>query len=482
MVDYDLIVIGGGAAGLAAARTTVRRGARRLLVHDGPLGGECTFTGCVPSKTLIEAAKQRISYDAAHRRVKATIARIAATEDAVTLSGEGIDVRHGRARFRVPGQIEVDGSRISAKRFVVATGSKPASPPVPGLCQVAYLTNETVFELPSLPVSLAVLGGGAIGCELAQTFARFGTKVIVIESVDRLLSKEEPEASAIVEQALARDCVDVRTGATVERVEASSAGVRLVLGTGADIAAEHLLVATGRSAMTEGLDLGAVGVVLDDRGNVRTDAHLQTTGEGIYAAGDVTGRLPFTHAADAMGRVAAGNALQPRRPPGVWRRSTYDPRATPWVTFTDPEVARVGITEAEAAPRGGRVAYLPLDEVDRALSAGRTDGFIKILAGPRPVLRDIGGGQILGATIVAERAGEMITEIALAMHTGMFAGRLAQATHAYPTWSSGVQLAAAQFVMEIGGRRARPAEATTANGAADLGKSSPAGMPEPLDG
>lgn len=459
MVDYDLVVIGGGTAGLAAARTGARRGARTLLVHDGPLGGECTFTGCVPSKTLIEAAKRRISYDEAHRRVQATVARIARTEDAAALSGEGIDVRRGRARFRTPGQIEVDGSRISAKRFVIATGSKPATPPVLGLSDASYLTNETVFELSSLPVSLAVLGGGAIGCELAQTFARFGTKVIVIESADRLLSKEEFEASALVEQALVRDGVDFRTGAKVERVAASSGGVRLMLGNGADIEAEHLLVATGRSAVTEGLDLRGVGVALDDRGNVRTDAHLETAVDGIYAAGDVTGRLPFTHAADAMGRVAAGNALQSRRPPGAWRRSKYDPRATPWVTFTDPEVARVGITEPEAATRGGRVAYLPLDEVDRALTAGRTDGFIKILAGPRPVLRSVGGGQILGATIVAERAGEMIAEIALAMHTGMFAGRLAQATHAYPTWSSGVQLTAAQLVMEIGGRKARPAEA-----------------------
>lgn len=463
MVDYDLIVIGGGAAGLAAARTALRLGARTLLVHEGPLGGECTFTGCVPSKTLIEAARQRISYDEAHRRVEDTVARIARTEDAVTLTGEGIDVRQGRARFLTPTQIEVDGVRITARRFVVATGSRPASPAVPGISGVPFLTNETVFALTRLPVSLAVVGGGAIGCELAQAFARFGANVVLIETADRLLTGEEPDASALIHQALTRAGVDVRAGVKVERVARSSRGVRLALGDGADIDVQHLLMATGRSAETEGLDLDAAGAALDGKGNVRTDAHLKTTVEGIYAAGDVTGRLPFTHAADAMGRLAAGNALRSRgRLPT--RHRSYDPRATPWVTFTDPEVARVGITEAQGAERGAQVAYLPLDEVDRALTGGRTDGFIKIVAGPRPVLRRIGGGQILGATIVAERAGEMIAEIALAMHTRMFAGRLAQATHAYPTWSSGVQLAAAQLVMEIGGRRARPVGAQRLDG------------------
>jgi len=219
-------------------------------------------------------------------------------------------------------------------------------------------------------------------------------------------------------------------------------------------------VATGRAAVTDGLDLEAIGVSVDDKGNVRTDAHLETNVDGIYAAGDVTGRLPFTHAADAMGRLAANNALLPGGLLGKLRRSTYDPAATPWVTFTDPEVARVGRTEAQAGGRGARVAYLPLDELDRAVTSGHTDGFVKLIAGPRPVLRNLGAGQLLGATIVASRAGEMISEVALAMHTRMFTGRLAQATHAYPTWSSGVQLAAAQFVMEIGGRTARPAAAS----------------------
>jgi pyruvate/2-oxoglutarate dehydrogenase complex dihydrolipoamide dehydrogenase (E3) component len=209
-------------------------------------------------------------------------------------------------------------------------------------------------------------------------------------------------------------------------------------------------VPAGRRPVTDGLDLDRAGVTRDDRGHIVTDDHLATTAEGVYAAGDVTGRMPFTHAAFAMGRLAAGNALSRRR-----RR--YDSTATPWVTFTDPEVARVGITEAAAAARGGRVAHLPMSEMDRAVTAGRTDGFITLIAGPRRLLRHLGGGQIVGATIVAARAGEMIHEPALAMATNMFTGRLAEATHAYPTWSYGIQLAAAQFFVPIGGRRARRA-------------------------
>ncbi len=257
-----------------------------LLVHDGALGGDCTFTGCVPSKTLIEAAKGGTSYDEAHRRVHEAIARIASTEDAPVLRGEGIDVRQGRAPFRTPRQIEVDGTRLTASRFVVATGSKPATPPIPGLSDVAYLTNQTVFDAASLPRSLVVLGGGAIGCELAQAFARFGVSVVVVEASDRLLDKEEPAASAVIERSLVRAGVEVRTGARVERVEESSHGVRLTVAganSAQSVTGERLLVATGRAAVTGGLDLDAIGVSVDDKGNVRTDAHLETNVNGIYA-------------------------------------------------------------------------------------------------------------------------------------------------------------------------------------------------------
>jgi pyruvate/2-oxoglutarate dehydrogenase complex dihydrolipoamide dehydrogenase (E3) component len=452
-VDYDLIVIGGGAAGLGTARAAVRAGARTLLVCDGEPGGDCTFYGCVPSKTLIEAARQGLPFTAAAQRVRDVVARIAATEDAAALRREGIDVLLGRARFTGPGRIHAAGRTLTARRFVLATGSAPAIPPIRGLQAVPYLTNETVFALPALPASLAVLGGGATGCELAQAFARLGSQVTLIEGEDRLLPREDPDASQVIAAVFGRAGIGVRTGARVEGVSADGAGIRVDLAGADGVTAGQLLVAVGRRPVTDGLNLDYIGVRVDDRGQVVTDAHLATTAPGVYAAGDVTGRMPFTHAAFEMGRVAAGNALA-RRP---WRRRRYRTHATPRVTFTDPEVAHVGITEAQAAHHGGRVAWLPMDEMDRALAAADTDGFIKLIAGPRPLLCTLGGGQLLGATIVAARAGEMIHEPVLAMATGMFTGRLAAATHAYPTWSSGVQLAAAQFFMTIGGRTARPA-------------------------
>ncbi|MGH3737798.1 MAG: dihydrolipoyl dehydrogenase family protein [Micromonosporaceae bacterium] len=445
MTGYDLIVVGGGAAGLGAAREAVRRGAKVLLVSDGEPGGDCTFTGCVPSKTLIESAARGESFAVATQRVRDAVARIAATEDAAALRTEGIDVVLGRARLTGPVRVGVDGRGYAARRLIVATGSAPAVPSILGLADRAYLTNETVFDLASPPASLAVLGGGAVGCELAQAYARLGVAVTVVEAEDRLLGREEPEASRVIADVFAREGIAVHTGAGV--TEAAPHGLTLADGT--TVRAERLLVATGRTPVTADLDLDAAGIRVDERGHVVTDDRLATTAPGAYAAGDVTGRLPFTHAAYAMGRIAAGNALGGRQ--------RYRAYGTPWVTFTDPEVARVGVTEAEAAARGGRVAYLPMAEMDRAITAGATDGYVKLIAGPRPVLRHLGGGRVLGATIVAARAGEMIHEPALAMATGMFTGRLAAATHAYPTWSYGIQLAAAQFCMTIGGRKATPA-------------------------
>ena len=357
----------------------------------------------------------------------------------------------GRARFTTPGRIDVDGKALSTPRFVIATGAAPVVPPIPGLSEVAYLTNETVFDVTVLPGSLAVLGGGAIGCELAQAFARLGTRVTVVEAGQRLLPKEEPEASQVITDVFAREGINVRLGCRVVKAGTDVTGAAwLSLDSGADITADRLLVAVGRRPVTAGLDLDRAGVAVDEHGHIVTDEHLATSVKTVYAAGDVTGRLPFTHAAFAMGRLAAGNALSRRQ-----RR--YDSSATPWVTFTDPEVTRVGISEAEAAAHGARVAYLPMAEMDRAVTAGQTDGFIKLITGPRRLLRGLGGGRILGATIVAARAGEMIHEPALAMATNMFTGRLAQATHAYPTWSYGVQLAAAQFFQTVGDRHARPA-------------------------
>lgn len=393
--------------------------------------------------------------------VREAVAAIAATETAAVLEREGIEVVRGRAAFISPQEIEVGRQRLRARRFVVATGSRPAIPPIRGLTQVGYLTNETVFGLHGCPASLAVLGGGAVGCELAQAFRRFGTAVTVVEEAPRLLPAMDRRAARVIEHVFRREGIQMRTGVPVIGVEQDRHGVRLSLARGE---AERVLVATGREPVTGGLAAEAAGVRLDGQGHIVTGPDLVTSAPGIYAAGDVTGRMPFTHAAHAMGRLAARNATGGRQfargaahgLPG--RRGIFTTTAIPRVIFTDPEVAQVGITEDEAAGRrGSKVAYLSASEVDRAVTAGATDGFVQLIAGPRPLLGKTGGGRVLGGTIVAARAGEMIHEIALAIRTGMFTGRLAQAVHAYPTWSLAVQQAAAQFfpgATGLGGRRA----------------------------
>jgi len=452
---YDLAVVGGGAGGLAAARAGARRGLRTVLVSDSALGGDCTFTGCVPSKTLIEAAGERLSFAEATSRMRTVIARIAGTEDAQVLRSEGVEVLEGWARFRGDRDLAVDGRSIRAETVVIATGSRPAVPPIPGLDTVEFLTNETIFDLTVLPGSIAILGGGAIGCELAQAFRRFGARVEIIEGEGRLLPREEPEASAVLAGIFAAEGIRVHVGATVERVERSADGrIRLHRSDGSSVEADTLLVAVGRRPATADLDTEAGGIKLDERRFVRTDKYLATSAPGVYAVGDVTGRLLFTHAADEMGRLAVSNA---RARLGRIGRRAFDTSPIPWVTFCDPEIARVGLSEAQAVEAGGKVAYLPMSQVDRAIAAGRTEGFVKLIAGPKPVLKGTGGGRLLGATIVAPRAGEMIHEVALAMRTSMFTGRLAQTVHAYPTWSTSLRQAAAQFFTETDGRRAYPA-------------------------
>lgn len=443
---------------MAAARAGVggRRARRVVLVQDGPVGGDCTFTGCIPSKTLLAAAERGVPFGEAMVRVRAAVGKIAAAETAEVLRGEGIAVIEGRARFIDRRTVDVTQNgvghpvrRIRARAVVIATGSAPLIPAVPGLQEALPLTNETVFDLAEPPATLLLLGGGPIGCELSQAFSRLGVPVTLVESGPRLLGKEEDEAGDIVLAALRRDGVDVRLDTSLQAVGAGGA----TLDDGTTVAAGAILVATGRRPVTEGLGLAEAGVATDARGWIATDAKLATSARNIWAAGDSTGGLQFTHAADEMGRVAAANAT--RR---LVRRG-FRTEAVPWVTFTEPEVGRVGVTEAQAATRypGARVAYLPLSAVDRAVTMGREEGFIKLLAAPRRGCGHLGGGRIVGATVVSPGGGEVIAELALAVRTRMFSGRLAQTVHAYPTIALGVRSAAAQFVTEYAGRRARPA-------------------------
>lgn len=447
MQRVDLIVLGGGAAALAAARAARRRGASVALITEGPPGGDCTFNGCVPSKTLLAAGD--VSFADAMTRVRRTVLDIAAEEDENVLAGEGIEVIRGFGEATAPGSVQVAGRIVLGRKLVLATGSAPLVPALPGLDQVPYLTNESLFALTTAPRHLVVLGGGAIGCEMALAMRRLGVAVTMLESADRLLGKEEPAASQVILDALEQQGVVVRLASTVLSVAPAQDGVQLHTATG-PLDASHLLVAVGRRPVTAGSE--ALGLRRTRAGAIEVDLRMRTSVRGVFAAGDVTGRLPFTHAADEMGRVAAGNALG--RVPMTFKES-----AVPWVTFTDPEVARIGLTESQAAARlrGARVVQLSMAEVDRARTAGRTRGFVKIVVAPRRGLGNVGGGRIVGATIVAERAGEMLAEIALAVRTAMLPGRLAQTSHAYPTWSVAVQQTVGQL-FGVGAHQPRPAE------------------------
>lgn len=451
----DVVVIGGGAGGLTAASQAKRMGASVMLVADGPLGGDCTHTGCVPSKTLIAVAARGEDFATAITTVHATIDRIAATEDADHLTHAGIEVARGRARLTSAGTVDVDGTTVRCKGVIIATGARPSLPPIPGLASVSPLTNESVFDLRSLPPSLLIIGAGAIGCELAQAFARFGTAVTLLDIADRVLAGEEPEASAVIDAALRRSGVDLQLGVSLESATVMASGVRTSLADGTTVDAAFVLVAAGRQAVTDGLGADTVGLELDQRGRIVVDDTCATNVAGIWAIGDVTQHGGFTHMAGHMGYVAARNATRTRR---LIRPTHIDTSVVPRVTYTDPEVASIGMTVAQAADHGGRVAHLPMDRVDRAITAGRTEGFVKLIAGPRCIIGTAGGGHILGATIVAPTAGEMIHEPALAMKTNMFAGRLAQTTHAYPSWSMAIQQAATQFFYATDGLEARPAE------------------------
>ncbi len=456
MKNYDMVVIGGGAGGLVAAREARRRGARVVIVQDGPLGGDCTFTGCVPSKALLAAAARGTSFDDAMRAVHSAVDHIAATEDATALAREGVDVIPGFARFQSPTSIDVDGRTVRSKRFIVATGARPLIPPIPGLRESDPLTNETLFQLTECPESLAILGGGPIGCEMAQAFTRLGSRVTLIEAADRLLPREEPEASAVIADVLGREGVTVRVGSKATLVEhGASDGICIHTETGGTVTATHLLAAIGRAPSGRGFGLEEIGVTIDQRGAISVDDTMATDVDGIWAVGDVTGGLQFTHVAGRMGWIAATNALSKL---ARIRKFRLDTSSTPWATFTTPEVAHVGLTEAEAAEQhpGARVAHLPLTRVDRAIAVGATDGFVTLIAAPRFGTRHLAGGRLVGATVVAPTGGELIHEAALAMQTNMFVGRLAQTTHAYPTWSMAIQQTALQFFGESAGLSARP--------------------------
>ena len=456
----DLVVIGGGATGLGAAFEARRRGASVTLVERGRLGGDCTWTGCVPSKALLERAAE---VAAARRRgftepvdgarvlteVRGAIAEVARDESEQLLARIGITVCTGDAVLEKAGHVTVDGQTVTAQKVVIATGSQPVVPPA--LLDAKPITSDDVFELQRPPGSLAVVGGGPVGVEPGQAFARLGTTVTLVQASDRLLPREEPETSQAILDALVADGVDVRLATTV----ASSDSDRVSLDDGSSLHVDRVLAAAGRQPVSESLGLANAGVATAPDGAVVVDERLRTSVNGVFAAGDVTGAPFLTHLGYEEGRVAAANALtrRPRRP---------DTSVLPWAVFTAPEVGRVGMTEAQAHAAHGasaRVAYVPMRRSDRARAVGHMNGFVKLVAGRRFPLGHLGGGRLLGATVVCPTGGDVVHEAAVLMRSGALTGRLAQTVHAYPSWSLAVRQAAAQFFRaEAGGtaRLARP--------------------------
>ncbi len=453
---YDLGILGGGAAGLTAAAGAARLGARTLLIERGSrLGGDCLHFGCVPSKTLIRAAgvwatarRTRdhglpdlvlppVDLGAVMGHVRSVIDRIQEHDSPERFCRLGVDVRFGAARFTDAHTVEMEGERLSARAWIVATGSRPALPPVEGIETAPHWTNETVFSQTGLPRRLIVLGGGAVGLELAQAFGRLGSRVTVVEFLDRILGPEDPDVADIVRRRLEAEGVAVRTGTRAVRAGPGGPGVRLTVtaarGGGPEevLEAEALLVAAGRRPNVEGLGLEAAGVEAGPRG-IPTNARLRTNVPHIYACGDVNGRLPFTHVAGYEAGIAVANAVM-RLP----RRADY--ARVPWCTYTDPEVASVGLNETRARQAG--VAYRAVEERfadnDRALAEGEAEGKIKVLVGSR--------GRILGCQIVGPRAGELIHEWVAAMAGGVRLSTLAGAVHAYPTLAEISKRAAGSF-------------------------------------
>lgn len=462
-VAVDLLVIGGGPAGLAAARTGRALGARTLVVSEHPFGSD-RWTGGLPGPALAGGAADGRTFADAVAQLRQVRARVAARGDQAALKAEGIDARVGLARFLggTGTMIEVlleqpadparshgphagtpsgppgsGGVVVRAYRVVIATGSSFAAPGLAGLEDVAYLTSRNAFELVEAPRSLAVVGGGPTGTELAQTLARLGAKVTLLEARPHLLPAEDPAVGAVIADALERDGVRVLTGNRATTLASAEGGSSVGTDAGTEVVASHVLLATGARPRTAGLAPDAVGVVLDPNGAVRVDRSLRTSNPAIYSAGDVTALARQAHAAEAMGRLAASNALAT----GLRRTVPWSGRGVPRVVFTDPEVASVGLSETQAAQlRGARVHELPMAELDRALLAGRTEGFAKVITAPTPLARrlQLPGEQVLGAVLVGPSAGETIAEFAVAVASGLPMARLAGLTHPYPTWSGGV--------------------------------------------
>lgn len=445
---YNLVVIGAGTAGLVTAAGAAGLGAKVALVERHFLGGDCLNVGCVPSKCMIRSsrvvadirdAKQfgirvpegmEVDFPAVMERMRRLRARISAHDSARRFKDLGVDVFLGKGRFSGPDTVEVAGKRLRFKKAVIATGTRPVHPTIEGLAEAGFLTNETVFSLTEQPLRLAVIGGGPIGCELAQAFRRLGCEVILFHNASHILNREDSDAAEILQQSFIRDGIRLILNCKTKRVEKKKGSKVIHIECGGKeekIAVDEILAGAGRTPNVEGLNLEAVGVKYDKREGVEVNEHLQTTNPRIYAAGDICLKYKFTHTADATARMVIQNAL-------FLGRKQQSTLTIPWCTYTDPEIAHVGMYERDAQEKGIAVDTFirPLNDVDRAIADGEEEGFVKIHVRK-------GTDKILGATIVARHAGEMLSEITLAIVGNLGLGTLANVIHTYPTQAEAIK-------------------------------------------
>ena len=444
---YNLVVIGGGTAGLVTAAGAAGLGAKVALIEKHLLGGDCLNVGCVPSKALIRAARAiaavrsagefgvqippgaRVDFGQVMERMRRLRADLSPHDSAQRFRDLGVDVFLGTGQFIGPDSITVSGQTLRFAKAVLATGARALAPPIPGLQDLPYLTNETLFSLTELPPRLGIIGAGPIGCEMAQSFARFGSEVYLVETERGILPREDRDAAAIVRAALERDGVRLLGRGKELRVAKDSNGVRLQVGSlenGYDIRVDQLLIATGRAPNVEGIGLETVGVQFDRHG-VKVNDRLQTTNKRIYACGDICSPFQFTHAADFMARIVIQNAL-------FKGRARASSLIIPWATYTSPEIAHVGLYEENAQKLGLKVDTFTqeLSQVDRAILDGETEGFVRIHVRQ-------GTDKIVGATVVATHAGDFIGELTLAMKGGLGLKTIGATIHPYPTQAEAIR-------------------------------------------
>ena len=459
-MDYDVIVIGGGAAGLSAAGIATNFGAKTAMIERDVLGGDCTWTGCVPSKTLLKAAKVaqqareaskygltdqevEVDFQGVMEHVRTVREDVYEEADRPEIFEDmDIDVIEGDAEFVDSHTVAVSSEngapdQVTGRYIVIATGASPMVPPIDGIDEVDVLTSETLFELEEQPNRLAVVGAGPIGSEMSQAFARLGTEVTVIDMVDDILSNDDPELTSMLRETLEAEGVNYVLNAAAERFEQEDGVVTVTTGgdNATTVEADALLMATGRTANVDGLNLDAAGVEYT-RGGVTVDDKCRTNQRHIYAVGDVTGRYQFTHMANHMAKVAMTNAL-------LKFPSTIDIDHVPWVTYTDPELAHVGATveELEAEGTSYDTYRFPYSKLDRAITEGETNGLIKVHATSLT-------GKILGASVLGSRAGELITSFTIAMRNGVTLRNIGDTIHPYPSWGEGVRRVADQWFVQ----------------------------------